>query len=134
VEERWIKWEPIKDLANKYSIELISENKEGLIIVLSSHSDSKKLVKIIFKDSVDSYRSTDESLRLSSVHDFFKYSKHTLNGAWTFFKVNNSTYAQWLSEQSYGLSEPTLFTHFLLLTSDEVIDLIATYEPTVQHL
>ncbi len=54
-----------------------------------------------------------------------------LNG-WTFFKVDNSNYVKWLSEQSHGISNHLSCTqHFSILGVDCVFDIIAGYEPKV---
>jgi len=50
---------------------------------------------------------------------------------WTFFKVTNSEYIQWLSEQSYGIAESESLIHFSILAGDSIVDVIAAYEPKI---
>lgn len=130
--DQLVEWQPITGLEQKYCLESISDGRKGLKILLSAYADEKKQVQIIFEDSVDSYRCTDESLRLTSLSEFHAQLGDNFYKPWTFYRVNNSAYLKWLSEQSHGIYEPEFFKHFLLLTSNEVIDIIATYEPKVE--
>jgi hypothetical protein len=50
---------------------------------------------------------------------------------WSFFKVTNSEYVKWLSEKSCAYADEFSFTHFSIVGSDEIIDVLARYEPTV---
>jgi hypothetical protein len=131
ISEQWIKWEPIKNLAPKYYIDSISDNIDEFSITLSD-ADNKNKIKVTFETLVLSYRSTNESFRLSIIKYLdecnIEYSK------WTFFKIINSTYIQWLSEQSYGIIESIPPTHFSFVAGDSIVDVIAVYEPKVDFI
>lgn len=132
--EQWIKWEPDNDLSPKYYIESITDSLEGFIIILSDNNDKKKKVKVIFKESVHAYRSTDESFRQSTINILDEsYGTHFYT-EWTFFKVINSEYIQWLSKQSYSIVDSEPLIHFSFLSVDSIIDVIAAYEPQIELL
>lgn len=130
--EQWIRWKPIEGLVEKYYIESITDSIEGFKIILSSAKDSTRKVRIIFDDSVDSYKRTDESFRLSDIHEIHTEYGNSFYTEWTFFKVVHSTYAQWVSEQSFGTIEPEYFMHFSLIAVDSILDIINSTEPRVE--
>jgi hypothetical protein len=48
------------------------------------------------------------------------------------FKVANSEYLEWISNQSYGIAETEKLTHFSIIAVDSIIDIIAAYEPKIE--
>ena len=130
--EQWIQWKPINNLSPKYYIKSISDDIEGLKILLSDVKNEKQIVKIMFDDSTHSYRSTDESFRLSTINSLDKKYGTKFYSEWTFFKVDNSKYISWLSEQSYEIAESENLMHFSLIAVDSIVDVIAAYEPSVE--
>ncbi len=131
--EQWIKWEPINGLSCKYQIDSVSDTIDGFFIVLSSTTNEKK-IKITFEGYLLSYRKTDESFRQSTVTFLEEHYKTKFYAEWTFFKVINSTYLQWLSEESYGFSDSVPPIHFSFIDDDSILDVVATYEPKVEFI
>lgn len=130
--ENWIKWEPIHGLGKKYNIDSISDTAKEFSIVLSEYYNEKKKVHVVFEKSVASYRNTDESFRLTTMHSLGqKYSKE-FYGEWTFFKVANSSYIQWLLDESYVNRYTQSFIHFSFIAGDSILDIVTTYEPTIE--
>jgi hypothetical protein len=129
--ENWIRWEPIRGLSAKYYIESISDSIEGFQILLVDAKDENKKTQIIFEDSVDSYKRTDETFKHKLVCDLHEKFGRNFYGDWTFFKVTNSSYIQLLSEESYGISDSRPLIHFSLLGADSVVDIICDYEPKI---
>ena len=127
----WTRWEPVEGLAMKYYIDSVSDAKNGFEIIFSKPNDKNK-VRVLFQDNIDSYIKTDESYRLSVIHELGKKYGKNFYGYWTFFKVENSGYLQWLSEQSYGLSNYRPLLHFSFVTADSILDVIAAYEPVIE--
>ena len=130
--EQWIRWEPISDSSGKYYVESISDNIKEFKILLAHCKDKKKRVRIIFDCFIYSYRSTDEGCRLNTIVNVDKQYGAKFYAEWTFFKVINSSYVLWLSEQSGGIAEPESLTHFSLFAMDSIVDVIAEYEPIVE--
>lgn len=130
--EKWIKWEPIKGLSPKYYIESISDNINGFEIILFEGHDNKEKVHVIFENSVDAYNCSEEGFRLKTIWNLGdKYGKD-FYGDWTFFKVINSKYLQWLSKESVEMYDSLSLIHFSFLAADSVLDVVTTYEPRVE--
>lgn len=130
--EQWIRWEPIRGLSAKYYIDSISHTMKGLKILLSDAQNEQKKMMMIFEDSVEAFRSTDESFRRSTLYYLEQQYGTKFYAEWTFFKIPNSTYIQWLSEQSYGISDPLPLIHFSFLAMDLALDVIAVDEPRIE--
>ena len=130
--EQWTKWVPITGLAQKYYIDSISDNIKEFSILLSEYYDRKKKIKIIFENSVDAYRSTDESFRLTTMEKLGQKYGRSFYGDWTFFKVTNSSYIQWLCDESYASSYTSSFIHFSFIAGDSILDVVTNYEPKIE--
>jgi len=134
MQEQWTRWEPIAGLSQKYYIESISDTIEGFKILLFDANDREKKILVSFPNSVDAYRSTDESYILLTVSNLDKVYGDKFYGEWTFFKIKNSEYLKWISVQSYSSSDFFNFTHFCFLATDSVVDVVTNYEPVVTHI
>lgn len=133
--EQWTRWEPIKGLSRKYYIDSTSDGIEGFIIILSDVENRKKRVRISFEYSVHAYRNTNESFTNQIICDLDAKYGTEFYGDWTFFKVTNSEYLQWLSEKSCGWSDACGgFTHFSILSVEYILDIIDSTEPTVEFI
>lgn len=130
--EEWARWTPVEGLAEKYSIESILEDRSGLTIVLSDYHNEDKGVRISFGYSADAYRDTYETFRSHLTYELGQRYGTDFHAKWTFFKVYNSLYIQWFSEQSFGISDYSSFVHFSFLVMDSVLDVVALQEPKVE--
>ena len=129
--EQWERWEPIAKLSAKYYVESICYHLENLTIVLFDEADTK--VQVTFKKHIDSYRSVDESFRLSTMHDLSNRYGANFYGDWTFFKVTNSLYVTLLSKQP--CIDATLpLQHFSLITFNSIIDILSVDGPTLEFI
>ncbi len=129
--EEWIRWEPIKDLSGKYYIDSLAISERGLIIQLSDHDKVKK-IEILFDSAIDGYRYTNESFCFKIFGDLSQKYGTEFYKDFSFFKITNSEYLKWLSEKSRTWSDQFPFVHFCILGGDEVIDVLARYEPEVR--
>lgn len=132
--EQWERWEPIRSLSSKYYIESISDSIKCFKITLCESDDERKKVEVVFEDSVHAYRSTDESFNLKTINTLDEQYGTKFYSNWTFFKVNNSEYTNWLSKQSYGIADSQPLIHFCLIASDSIVDVIAAYEPKIERI
>lgn len=129
--EQWSKWEPVPGLSANYYMESILDTPDGFTIQFFDTNKEEKKVQVIFEYSVSAYKSTNESYRLNTMHKLDeRYGKNFYHD-WTFFKITNSSYIQWLSEESYGITDSLHFMHFAFLTPNSFLDVIARYEPEV---
>jgi len=130
MQEHWIRWHSLTELAEKYYFESVLYIKKDFIILMSERNNRKNMVKITFKKSVRSYKYTDETYTL--YHTIMKNELYgsSFYGDWTFFKVYNSDYLEWIKDQSKNSLSG--LTHFSLITPLSVLDIIATSEPIVE--
>lgn len=130
--EKWIRWEPIPDLAPKYITDSINFNKNCLHIVLMDEGQDNKLVEISFKKPIIAYTRTDESFTSELAHDLSVTYGTPFFAEWTLFKITNSKYIERLSkEYNCRKFDYSNSMHFSLLACDDVVDIISDYEPTV---
>ena len=132
--EKWTQWKPIEGLASKYYIKSVSDEIEGFKIILVPLKPKQSSIEILFKDGVDSYLRIDESFRQKLIHEIDKEYGLEFYKNWTLFKVSNSRYLSWLSDQSYEWSNVYDFIHFSLIASDSTIDIVVNYEPEVKFI
>lgn len=128
--EQWSRWEPAEGLSNKYYIDSISDTMEELEIILSDANDRR--IRVMFENSVDSYKSTDETYKLQLICDLDEQYGTDFYSNWIFFKITNSSYIQDTLNGSGVIFNSQEFIHFCIFTSDVAIDILATYEPKVE--
>ena len=132
INESWTKWIPIANLAKKYYIkEILDSIDEGFKVKLLENGNQEKGVTIFFDESVWIYKYTDESFRQYTVAKLNAQYGVDFYAKWTFFKIENSDYLKWISEESYGMYDNLEWRHFCILTDNEILDIIAVYEPEV---
>lgn len=129
--EQWTRWEPIEGLEGKYDVEFIVNNLKEFTMLLVNPYNTETKIQVIFENSVNAYTKTNESYRQRIVSDLSDEYGSDFYGAWTFFKVNNSTYLRSLLQQPSGSINSSKFIHFAFVAYDSIIDVIATYEPKV---
>lgn len=74
------------------------------------------------------------SLRVTDEGDLLKMLDH-FNGQMTtgIYKVENSSYLKWFHEQSENIHNKAI-EHYLIVTIDEVIEVLASVEPSIEIL
>ena len=129
--EQWNRWEPIEGIPEKMTMESLCFDKNGTLIVLESEDGGTK-VQILFEDSVLSLRNTDEGRRLKTINFLEKMYGTDYYTSWTLFKVTNSTFVEWFNEETYNIYADYNIEHYVFLTSDEVVEVLSTYSPSVK--
>lgn len=132
MEEQWLRWNPIIGLEKKYDIDSMIYDVKRFIILFSQYYDEGKKVKLIFENSIDAYRWSNETLRYKLILDLDKKYGADFYGDATFFKVDNSSYIQWISQQSCTISDSIKYIHFAFITANSILDIVTTYEPKVE--
>lgn len=51
---------------------------------------------------------------------------------WTFFKIENSDYLNWIYKESCIANQSNELVHFCLMAMDDILDIVADYEPNVE--
>jgi hypothetical protein len=108
-----------------YAIELyldeVRDNKNGLVFLFSDPS-SKFQVEVKF-DSQLMYRVSDESYRLKRTSELPEFS--------FVMKADESSFIDWFHEESLNIYTKDRIHHFLILSSDDVIDVLSYEEPSI---
>jgi hypothetical protein len=121
-------------LSQSYYIDSISNNEEGFKIVLSESNNKEKKLLVIFENSVDCYRSTNESYTGIIIRELNEKYGKDFYVDWTFFKIIDSEHLKWLSEKSGGLSNTCPLQHLVFFSVDELLEVICTYEPIFEFI
>lgn len=133
--EIWERWEPVAGLRDKYCVEYIDDRIDCFRVRLYwDYYNDPKRVDIFFENSVDSYRRTEEMYRHGVVLDLDKRYGKEFYAPWTLFKITNSKYIKWLSDESCTISDHMPLIHFVMLAADSLVDIVTTYEPKVEHV
>lgn len=131
MQEQWLRWEPSLKVANSYIFEKISEKaerSEKFNIELIDNLLQNKKLKIKFKDGVLAYRLVKNEFRQQTLIQLQSlYDAEYLN--WPFFKVQNSTYIEWLTKQACNIYPPEDFVHYVFLTKNYTLDVIDSSGP-----
>ena len=130
--ENWQKWEPINGLAKKYYIDGVIDDFYGFKIKLTNRDNEKSKLIISFNESVWAYRSAEEGLRLLTMENLAQKYGANFYTEWTFFKVLNSDYLNWIFKESYNTAPGSNLMHFCVVAMDDILEIIADYEPEVK--
>lgn len=118
-------------MSGKYCLDAFLWPEEGLIIKLSK---GEQKIEILFDGYIDAFRYTNESFCFKIFGDLSKQYGDDFYKDWSFFKVTNSEYLKWLSEKSHTWSDRFPFIHFCIFGGNEVIDILAQYEPKIRFI
>lgn len=134
IKEQWTKWEPAENLAKAHFVETIIDEMDRLIITLFESYKQDKTFQLIFDNTVIAYRSVDEGYRLMTPDKCVQDNGANLWRGWTFFKASNSSYINWLQEQSDKEIDLNVVTHFVVFTENIIIDIVAINEPIIKYI
>jgi hypothetical protein len=126
MKEVWEMWIPKNKLVEKYYVDSLKNDVEGLTIVLTNDINEKKLI-LRWEGVVESYTCSEESSRNEL------YANDSLT-KWTFFNIKNSKYIEWINRQSSGICSLKELQHFCIVAIDSIVDIIAEYEPEIEEL
>ncbi|MDH2899306.1 hypothetical protein ACP3TB_03575 [Rahnella variigena] len=93
-----------------------------LELVLTSEGTDK--FKVMF-DWIHSFRLTDEGDLLKMQEE---QNGKMLTGVYI---VEKSIYLEWFTNQSAGIHDSEFITHYLIVTSDEVVDVLSSVSPLI---
>ena len=129
MQEKWIKWNPANVSEGAFIVTDFIQDCVGTKVVLN---DDKIVVEIFFDGILPIARSSVEGIRMRTWGEVQKkYSDKFFFKNWFLFKVENSKLSKWAEEESCGFYEAKHLTHYCIVTSEEIIDILSTFEPTV---
>ena len=131
-DEKWFKWEPSVNLKPNYDVISINDNMDHLKILLFS-VDRKQKMSVIFGSSW-AHKKSYESFRMHLIAQLSERYGDEFYTKWSFFKIENSNYLNWLSAESSGWTDMLNLNHFVIMGIDFIVDVVATEEPTFKFL
>jgi hypothetical protein len=134
-QDQWIPWSPLNDIQGKYHLNAISYQNSILEITLEISLDGNTSRLIIqFAQDIIAYTCSPDLFRSRTINELEIVYGTAFYGRSTFFKVINSSYIDMIKLTSAMTDDATNLHHFVLITADNVIDVVASYEPNIQHI
>lgn len=123
-----LKWIPNENIMSGfYELKYIKDNFDSLCICLEKED---QVLVLNWDGVVESYcRSTEEGRFAFIADEWQKIQKRFQN--WTFFLMRESDYREWFYSEYGEFAEEDEFTHYMIVTSNFVIDIISSFEPVV---
>jgi len=132
MQENWIRWNPSNAPKGEYIVTNFVQNADGVKIVLD---DGENAVEIFFDGIPSIIRISVEGIRMRTWGEVQeKYNDKYFFQNWFLYKVENSKLSKWGEEESCGFYEAVQLTHYCIVTGEEIIDVLAPFEPIVKAL
>ncbi len=128
--EEWIKL--VKEVIpeGEYIVTNFIQDSNGVKISLT---EGEHIVEIIFDGVPVLIRSTVEGLRMRTWGNVqLKYNNKFIFRKSFLFEVKKSALVKWCIQESCGFYEESQLKHYCIVTSEEMIDIISTFEPIVK--
>ena len=131
MKEVWKRWSPtiFNESMHKACYAVVKDTEELEFNLVFNDTDD--IVKIVFQYGVLSYQNTDEGKRLRAINYLVDNYDDDFYGDWTLFEVEKSSFLNWFQEENYGIYQDDEIKHLVLLTSNDVVDILTDYEPKV---
>ena len=129
MQENWIKWNPSNIPEGAFIVTDYIQNKDGTKFILD---DDNNIVEILFDGITPIIRYSVEGIRMRTWGEVQqKYNDKFFFRNWFLYKVENSKLSKWAEEESCGFYVSEQLTHYCIVTSEEIIDIVSTFEPTI---
>ena len=132
MQENWNKWNPENFPNGNYSVISFAQNPDGTKITLVS---DECMVEVIFDGVTPHVRTSIEGLRIRTWSEVQKKNENRyFFKDWFLYIVDDSKLSAWVSEESCGVYNNEELTHYAIVTSEDIIDVISTFEPTIRMM
>ncbi len=129
MQENWIKWNPAKIPEGEFIVTDFVQNQDGTKFVLN---DGNSIVEILFDGIPPIIRISVEGIRMRTWGEIQqKYNDKFFFRNWFLYKVENSKLSKWAEEESCGFYVSEQLTNYCIVTSEEIIDILSTFEPKI---
>ena len=130
--DHWTIWHPQIPIHRKYDVIGLIENPDRLQILLSSIEDVSQIT-VQFPGFVYAYRSTVELAALETINQIkATEGKQTYTASdWTFFIVENSSYAKQIERASQGIYPASALIHFVIVAGTCLIEVLTSLMPEI---
>ncbi len=130
MQEEWVKLKQYNIPEGQFIVNNFTQDLEGTKIVLG---DEKNTVEVFFDGIPVLVRSAVANIRMRTWSEVqLKYRDKSMFRNTFFFEVKNSKLVQWSNEEGCGFYEENQLRHYCIVTSEEVIDVLATFDPIVR--
>jgi len=130
MQENWINWNLPDISKGEYIVTEFIQNADGVKIILDNE---KNIVEIFFDGIPSIIRISVEGIRMRTWGEVQqKYHDKNFFRDGFLFKVENSKLSKWAEEESCGFYEAERLTHYCIVTIEELIDIVATFDPIVK--
>lgn len=121
--DNWIPFKPADNVSQKYSIDFLKSSIDDIKfkIILSDANNIDKKIIINIAEGVDFYGKIQNEAMLKVIKDIEEKYGKDFHQKWTFFKIENSSYIKWLSDESCGIWNFSYFTHYALIGIDSIL-------------
>jgi len=131
--EQWIQWTPCEDLHGKYMIKKLTADANGLIVDLYAYNGDNHIIEVACKPYAQASRYNSKQWRLHDLcNQLSKSYGEEFHKNWTFFKVLDSEYLEWLDDESGTVSSYCGIMHFCVLAENGVVDIGTDCAPIVR--
>lgn len=124
-------WKPLahEGIPNELYIDAIHQDAEGFRILIGGRNELGMSIFRLKFESYIGYRNFDESYRLMSLDKIPVSCRE-----WGLFKTTDSSFINWIIEESGGRYSKGELLHFIVVTQNDIVDVIALEEPIVEEL
>ncbi|MEB3104082.1 hypothetical protein [Ferviditalea candida] len=130
MQEEWTRLEHGVIPEGQFIVTSLIQNSDGTKVVLD---DEKNVVEIVFDGIPSLVRITTEGIRMRTWSEVqLKYQNKFFFQNWFFYQVQNSKLSKWAKEESCNFYEEEQLKHYCIVTSEEVIDILAAFKPIVK--
>ena len=123
--ERYRSWEPVPDLpAGGSRLAELRDDAEGLSIALEFDARAGELLRLVFRSALAHRRSSFEVL----IRMWRMEIPHRL------YLVESSRWIEWLHEESDGRYVSASLAHYVVTTSRDFLEILASDPPEVEWI
>lgn len=130
MQEEWVNLAKYNIPEGQFIVTSFVQNLDGTRILLDNEQIS---VEVFFDGVPILVRNGIENLRMRTWSEVqLKYQDKFIFRNSFLFEVKNSKLVQWSIEESCGFYDERQLRHYCIVTSEEVLDIVATFEPIVK--
>ena len=129
--EEWIKITDDNIPKGDYVVVNFVQNSNHTKISLS---DGKYTVLVIFNGIPILTQNTIEGIRMRTWGNAqLKYNKYMFRESFL-FEIKNSNLIKWCVQESCGFYKESQLKHYCIVTCEELVDIVSTFDPIIQKV
>lgn len=114
----------------EYELVKLQQDRNGLQLVFESYVNN---VEIIYQEELLALRSCDEGDRWKFVDSILMdKGRYYFKNKLAFIIEEDSEFKQWFIQESYQTRRENEFQHYMFVTRNDIIDVLALHEPVIK--